>query len=328
MKPRLHWVAATCVLAACAGEPSSSSPNGIAITVAPLGAALDGITDACYRLTVRDGADNIVWQRADICSSQFGNNQSAITYVGTCDAADGVRFHSVRLELEDLYTEPDTVLDRDTYQNPCGHTENGNVGSPPCELPDIECLANQDVPVKFNITVLRDASQGFFDIAVNFDDVFCSSKLDTCDGDTPIELLFNPEDGERGQTAVLALACTAGPGTDDTILHMNPILVRCEGGVNVTLDPTVPPGNAWKPTNPDPDLTDPIWQYAVYRGKESFSCGTETCQKLYWNVAIGFDPSAPGCSIYATATASSGSLMADGLTPAATTYPIITFGTN
>jgi hypothetical protein len=328
----IYWLAAASILAttACAEDPGTdeSSPNGISIVVAPLG--LEDVTDACYRLTISNGDTEQVWQRENICATQFGDLAASISYVGTCDASDGVSLNTVRLELEEMYSAPNTPVDRDSYQNPCGHADNGNDdGGPPCEL-EVECVANTDARVTFNITVLRDAQQGFFDIAVNFDDIFCSSKLDTCNSDdVPIELLFNPATGERGQTAVLALACTSGPGLGgDTVLHMNPILVRCDKWPDVLLDPTVPAGNAWNATNPDPVPTDPVWQYAVYRGAEDLNCGTESCQKLYWNVAIGFDPTAPNCNVFATATASDASQMVNGLTPASSTYPVITFGLN
>ncbi len=61
------------------------------------------------------------------------------------------------------------------FENPCA--EAGD-----CVL-SFPCVENEDVFVEFNITVMRDAEQGFFDIAVNFEDIFCSAKFDSCVGE-------------------------------------------------------------------------------------------------------------------------------------------------
>jgi len=86
----------------------------------------------------------------------------------------------------------------------------------------------------------------------------------------------------------------------------------------VDLDPTIE-GNAYaSPTN------DPVWQYAIYKGDEALLCDGVPCQKVYWNTAIGFDPTVAGCHLIAEATAASDPGLIDGWTPAATTYPLIT----
>ena len=43
------------------------------------------------------------------------------------------------------------------------------------------CTPNADTPVDFDVTVMRQANQGFFDVAVSFDAIFCAAKLDCCD---------------------------------------------------------------------------------------------------------------------------------------------------
>ncbi|PKN55397.1 MAG: hypothetical protein CVU56_21505 [Deltaproteobacteria bacterium HGW-Deltaproteobacteria-14] len=40
------------------------------------------------------------------------------------------------------------------------------------------CRENQDVFVQFDVALMRPAQQGFFDIAVNFNNIFCSAKFD------------------------------------------------------------------------------------------------------------------------------------------------------
>ena len=78
---------------------------------------------------------------------------------------------------------------------------------------------------------MRDANQGFFDIAVNFEDIFCSSKVDCTtpgegDEEIPLQLLFHPETGERHDTIVIGRACTAGPGKE-TQIHTTPTYITC-----------------------------------------------------------------------------------------------------
>jgi len=42
--------------------------------------------------------------------------------------------------------------------------------------------------------VVRAANQGFFDVAVSFDDIFCAAKFDCENADhTPLELLFDAQ---------------------------------------------------------------------------------------------------------------------------------------
>lgn len=125
------------------------------------------------------------------------------------------------LVLDGLYGP--NGIDLGDYQNPCP-------ASAPCAL-TAECVENADAPVSFNLTIMRQARQGFFDIGVDFDSIYCSAKVDcTYDeaGLEPIELLFDPDTGERTQTAVIGLACTAGPGTDrETALFMSDVRVVC-----------------------------------------------------------------------------------------------------
>jgi hypothetical protein len=212
----------------------SSEPVGAAlgIGVAPL--SLPGIADACYHLIVTNqagGAGEVVWDRKQICASQYGDGRSSVSYIGTCDASPDGRVNSVTLEIEALYAKGsggkiDKLVVPDDYVNPCP----GGEGR--CIL-DVPCAENADTAVTFNVTVLRSANQGFFDIAVNFEDIFCSSKIDCAyddKGDKPIELLFDSK-GNRQQTAVVALACTRGPGEDQgTVLHMNGPRVVCGEG--------------------------------------------------------------------------------------------------
>jgi hypothetical protein len=231
---RLPGVLLTLIMTgACAAE---QSPPRLALEVAPLD--LPGVRDACYTVSVHNVAKTaiapsaLVWTRADICASRYGNAGS-MTYVGTCDASPDGRINTVSLTLQGLCTTPGCNVANDedpnriapdTYQNPCPATA-------PCQL-ERPCRENADTLVVFDLTVMRDANQGFFDVAVNFEDIFCSAKLDCVP-----ELLHRPG-GERDLTAVLAFACTSGA---DTCLYVNNPTLTCTNGT-WSLDPLAGPG--------------------------------------------------------------------------------------
>ncbi len=315
-------------LSACAAETATGvgGPT-VTVNIAPLD--LPGLDLACYDLRVDNGATpaETVIARGDpglrldegdsdtLCSTRFGNGAGGdISYVAPCDAQQSA--HTVTLWLDGLYTgtEAAPVLLPD-YQDPCPTG---------CAL-QTTCQENADTPVTFNITVMRRAQQGFFDIGVDFDNIFCSAKVDclTDDGQ-PLTLLHHPDTGLRGQTAVLGLACTAGPGAEGTVLLRDPITMTC--GTDVyTLDPAQPEGNVYTPAtgaNPAP-TGSPVWQYAVYAGEEALDCSGEPCNKVYWNVAIGFDPVAEGCTLTTAATAGTPTSLPELTTPEAATWPII-----
>jgi hypothetical protein len=302
--------------------------------VAPL--TLPGLSKVCYDLRVRNsaaGAGETVWARGNpgvdgaadtdsVCSTQFGDGGGgAITFVGSCDASpvnvgDPGRTNSVTLWVDSLYGPGGVVIAEtgsDGWQDPCS---NG------CTL-DALCEENVDTKIEFNLTILRQANQGFFDIGVNFEDIFCSAKVD-CKSDpvTPIKLLFNPATGQRDTTVVAAFACTAGAGAGvSTMLYRDGLKVTC-GSTVTSLDPDVGRGNAWGGATVDPAPSDAIWQYAIYADDETLTCGGQPCNKRYWNVAIGIDPTADNCALTTSMTASAGGL-ADFTTPTATTYPYI-----
>ncbi len=242
------------LLGACADSATPDEPGRkMEISVSPL--TLPNVLDACYTLEVHNDAGALVWSQEHVCSSQFGNGLGAITYIGPCDATDNDEtagtHNTVTLALENLYTQTADPADLtagaiadDEWDNPCGGYFDGSPVDPdsddvagpnadghgPCQLV-YECLENEDVLVEFNLTIMRDANQGFFDIAVNFEDIFCSSKVDcTYDeaGADPIELLHNPGAGNgRDQTVVVGRACTAGADATATFLHVSQTAIVC-----------------------------------------------------------------------------------------------------
>jgi hypothetical protein len=310
------------------------SGASLEIAVAPL--TLPGLSEACYDLRVTnadDGGGTTVWAKGNpaasgaddpdrLCSGRYGNGGSgAITFVGACDASavtagDGGRTNSVTLWVDSLVATGGTLIAKtgsDGWQDPCPSG---------CTL-NATCQENTDTRLEFNLTILRQANQGFFDIGVNFEDIFCSAKVDckSASGD-PLNLLFNPATGQRGSTIVAAFACTAGAGAGGTtVLYRDPLKVTCTGS-ETEIFPDTGEGNAWASAAADPAPTDPIWQYAIYANDESLLCGGQPCNKRFWNVAFGLDTTADNCTLTTSMTAS-GAPLTDFATPAVTTYPFI-----
>ena len=322
------FVAAVCSLSGCAAE---GVPAGPTLSLGVTALTLPGLDDACYTIAVNAGdaarlaagAAPLVWQETGICADRFGDGRGGIAYVGTCDAT--VATNTVSLVLERLCSggacDPTLVSDPNalaasTFTNPCPPDA-------PCVL-EAACRENVDTPVEFNLTVMRDAGQGFFDIAIGFEDVFCSAKFDCVDADTerPLALLF---DGDtRGPTAVLALACTAGVD-QDTVLALSDIVLGCSDGTRIVIDPAAGDGGNVFAASHDADL----YQVAVYEGAEALRCDGAPCRKRFWNVAMGLRWDAliargVDCAFSARATVSAGPLV-DGRTPAGWRYPVIDF---
>lgn len=304
-------------LAAC-GDAGEGAGKKFEVSVAPLDLAT--ISEACYHLTVYNtgltgthDATTTVWDLDDVCAGQYGDESGSITYIGTCDAdgnagdEDGdatTRYNTVRLILNELWDENIGLLsDPDDYANPCPSDD-------PCFIEEV-CEENADTLIEFNLTVLRSAKQGFFDVAVNFKDVFCSMKFD-CDAGN---LLFDAN-GERARTTVLGFACTAGVAgvieNKSTFMYMDNIKVACDNPADEF------PATQWTLTtgpdgdgDPDPEwqglgnqmfppgpstgqfypnstlLAPPVFQWAVYADKEFDN--DETIEKNFWNVAIGWN---------------------------------------
>jgi hypothetical protein len=168
--------------------------------------------------------------------------------------------------------------------------------------------------VTFNLTIVRSAQQGFFDVAVSFEDIFCSAKFDCATESGPISLLFQPND-QRGPTMVMAFACTTGEGTP-TWLWLDRVRITCANGESYSVDPALPEGNA----GAYPPL---LFQTGIYRGLEGFS----EISKCYWNMAFGVDVThlatiPGGCNLDVSATATS-AFDPGGMTPPGWVWPVI-----
>jgi len=276
--------------------PSPEAESQVAIEVSPL--TLSGVGDATWRISVHNGATppELVWSH-EVGSQQFGDGAGGVAYVGPCDASPGNRLNTVSLELLALYDDLGAVIPPEDYQNPTSPT--------PLSV-TVECQENADVPVQFNVTVMRRAEQGFLDVTVGFDNVFCSAKMDCAD-----EFLLYPHDDPqgrtgRGPTAVIAFACTTGSDAAGdprpTHMYLNEVKMVCprhppEDDVTVWVLSGDGPGNL----GPRPPL---LYQSAVYYGKEGFT----DINKCYWNLALGVEldaiTDAGPCRVTVTGTAS------------------------
>jgi hypothetical protein len=296
----------------CSGDAPRAPGPGIAFEVAPL--ELQGITDACYALRVRRGAppgSEVVWEKTSLCASRYGDGEGSLSYVGTCDASgDGAS--TVELVLEDLYHggpkgAGSTPIGSGSWQNPCP-------GPTGC-VKAATCVDNADTPVVFDLVVARAAEQGFFDVAVNFEDIFCSAKVDCNDPDTgkPLALLFN-DAGVRDATLVFAMSCFSGSST--TVLHLSDVVLDCPSGT-YAIDPTGGPGKLTLDATADQVL----FGASVYEGvRPDAGLG-----QSFWSVALGIDEGAldaNGCTLRLTASASDASWPAGLVPDIHTRYPV------
>ena len=300
-------------LAACTGTGDVGAPGErVAIHVAPF--EISTVTNAAFRLKVRNAANEIVWQR-DIDANRYGDDRGSVSYVGSCDAASNP--NKVSVEVLDLFNGPagDQPFDADTYGLPGEITQ------------EVDCVANEDVAVRFDITILIDppSMPAFLSVGVGFANIFCSAKLDCVDGlGDPLYLLHQP-DGSRGRTAIAALACTAGAGSE-TVLYRSDLAIHCDDEaiptptvLDVSVDPTAGPGNL--STAVDGGISgDPgvLFGAAVHLGDELIG----DYNKAYWNVLLGLAPGAKGCTLTATATASDGRWAGDAV-PAGSVWPYV-----
>ncbi len=297
------------VLGLGCGANTDAPGRGLDVQVAPL--ELLGIGNAVYTIVVQNGdtPPQTVWTKT-VDSDQYGDGRGSLSYIGTCDATKNP--HTVTLTLDELYDTDNALLDSPTdYKNPG-----------PITLTDIVCRENGDVPVVFNLTLLRAAEQGFFDIAVNFKDVFCSAKVDCQE-----ELLHNAE-GDRDATVVMAFACTSGGDGDGaaepTWLYLSAVTLTCTDPTG-TLPPitqSIMPGSATTPGQQG--ATPPLlFDWALYNGVEDFP-GIDKC---FWNYAFGLDLATIGprtCTLTATGTASDVRLTG-GAIAANQTWPVVQF---
>ncbi|PKN54033.1 MAG: hypothetical protein CVU56_28705 [Deltaproteobacteria bacterium HGW-Deltaproteobacteria-14] len=290
---------------------------------------LEGVGDVVWDVEVQNGDRDVVWQRR-LWSSGYGDGAGSASYVGPCDADAAVAENKVRVWVVGVYADAVSAagafasgsdsgagaVDGDpiAFQNPTTLTT-------PLER-SVTCLPNADAAVQFDVALMRPAQQGFFDVAVDFDQLFCSAKVDCLDAQgQPLALLFDTTN-TRSTTVVAALACTSGTSTPPTYLYRAPLVLDCPSPfADLVLDSTAGPGNAYAAA-----VAAPVFQYAVYPGTEQLTDDTGASYgEAFWNVAIGLDLAQlpAGCHLRTAMTASRGPF--DGCTTPTTSaaYPVI-----
>jgi len=288
----------------CAPAPTDAPGARVALSVAPL--SYPGVTNATYTLEVRNKSGQTVFTRA-LDSRGYGDGNGSLSYVGPCDADPSENPNTVSLTLTGLYGGSDGTAEipPSSYHNPGTLSRTAT------------CDENADTPVTFDLTLARAANQGFFDVAIAFENIFCSAKLDCVDDQGETLRLLHAADSTRGRSVVLGLACTGDVTVGgETHLYRNPIAVTCTGGT-ATVDPTAGPGNVLEGQGLTSTGTAPLFAAAIYRGQEQLGFN-----KSYWNVVLGLHDTAASCRVTTTATASP-EPFADDQTPAGTTWPYI-----
>ena len=358
-------VATVATCGAPADGPSAAGGRTVEVRVAALD--LEGVGDVVWDVEVVNGrapAPDVVWQRR-LSASRYGDGAGSASYVGPCDAGAGVEQNTVRVWVVGVYAAPVSAL---------GSFAAGAVGDAtgealPFESPtgtgaplerEVTCAANADVAVQFDVALMRPAQQGFFDVAVSFNDLFCSAKFDCCVEDPEtgacaedLALLFGA-DGARGATVVLGFACTAGARVGvETELYLDALELDCTSPVgfgagfaaDFVIDPSGPAGNqclagevgggACAPRVTAPSGLDAdayLFQVGLYRGVEALTSGAAPAQKVYWNVALGVVRAAAGgpgiedCALRTRGTADDAqgtAVVVDGAIAAGAVYPYV-----
>jgi len=352
LAPIFALVSASCSGPAPAGDAPLDGPE-LAVAVAALD--LPGVGDVVWDVEVVNDDDTVVWQRR-LSSSAYGDGGGSASYVGTCDAASSP--NTVKVWVVGAYTAPVTSANLGAFASGAA-----TVSGTPLELQnpttpvtgpltrDVECVANADAKVQFDVAIMRPARQGFFDIALNFNNIFCSAKFDCCrdsgSGCEDLNLLFEVG-GARARTFVLGFACTAGTGDAvDTQLYMDQITLDCTppneadafvadiaidagyattgnlcnaGQVNGCAAVSIATGATATPY---------LYQVAVYRGEELLTSAGVAANKRYWNVAFGVRDGISACRLRTNATADDAADATDhadmGSIDAGTVYPYVTW---
>jgi len=335
--------------------------TGVRVSLAAL--SYPEVADVCYSFAVANAVDSLVAGRGPshvdparhpggvlaytlpddypaataagttVCSSRYGDGPGgAWSFVAPCDATEDHADTTVTVWLDGLHLEGGVEATGGVdYHDPC----------PTGCARTVTCQANADVGVTFDLTVLRAAQQGFFDIAVSFGDVFCSAKYDCGGADEPLAMLHDAT-GARERTHVLAVSCASSPDGDGATLWLTDLTISCAGAspsVSV-VPPLAGDGNLCTPGGADGaapapsgcvdgvslPADGPLFQAAAYKG-ETEQAGFEL---RYLNVALGLEhdfPPGTTCDLALEVTVDRAEAPAipDGVVAPGQVYPYIEF---
>ncbi|PKN53862.1 MAG: hypothetical protein CVU56_29595, partial [Deltaproteobacteria bacterium HGW-Deltaproteobacteria-14] len=159
---RARWFSrATLVVALVAGcSGASPPPSRVQLAVLPL--ELPGVGTVVYDVQVeyKDGAG--AWQPVITVDDLTSSAGGGASYVGPC-VAGGTDESRVTVTVQSI---------SDPSGEPLG------VVLPPPVTETFTCVENADAFVIVDIYVALSASQGFLDLGVSFEDLFCSAKVD------------------------------------------------------------------------------------------------------------------------------------------------------
>jgi len=315
MRRLIGMVAAGALVVGCADigdQVADRDFEGPGIEIAIAALDLAGVEDAIWDIRVLNGSKATVFETR-ITASQFGDGVGSASYVGPCDASDND--NTVEVELMGIYATPQTapgVYGGDAPGNALPAQNPGRMSQ------DVTCVENGDVFVQFDVSILRPANQGFIDLAVNFNNIFCSAKYDCGAGN----LLHNGN--SRDTTHVFGFACTGALGaTGNTVLYLNDPKVVCTESADpfnvVTYD--FPLANYQDGNQYAEVQSGAFFQWAVYSGNELLT----DLNKQYLNMAFGIgDLSAySSCEFQTIGTADNGSILNGTAIEAGSVYPFI-----
>ncbi|TNF25337.1 MAG: hypothetical protein EP329_23210, partial [Deltaproteobacteria bacterium] len=194
---------------ACGGG-ESTAPSRVQLSILPL--TLPGVGTVVYDLQVDYLDGGGVWQPVTTVQDVTSISGGSASYVGPCVAGDpdASRVTVTVQSISDVNGQPmDIVL-------------------PPPITETFTCVENADTSVVVDVYVALAASQGFLDLGVSFEDLFCSAKVD-CNP----ELLEHPTSGTRGPTLVTGFACTGGADAapEDNYIAFVDAYLCCSDGV-------------------------------------------------------------------------------------------------